>query len=51
MARTVVVTMSFELEDIEDAQQTAEIAVELLQAAMDNQVTLIDVDDTDGKEL
>jgi len=47
--RIAIITLSIELDEDEDAQQTAELAVELLQGDMNNQIALIDVDDTDGK--
>lgn len=39
--RTIIVVMEIEVDDLEDTHQTAELAVELLQRDMDNQITLI----------
>ena len=38
--RTIVVVLEIEVDDLEDTHQTAELAVELLNGDMDNQVTL-----------
>jgi len=39
--RTIIVVLEIEVEEQEDTFQTAELAVELLNGDMDNQVTLI----------
>ena len=39
--RTIIVIMEIEVDELEDTQQTAELAVELLQGDMDNQIKLI----------
>ena len=39
--RTIVVVLEIEVDDLEDTHQTAELAVELLNGDMDNQVTLV----------
>lgn len=39
--RTIIVVMEIEVDQLEDTHQTAELAVELLNDSMDNQITLI----------
>lgn len=39
--RTIIVVMEIEVDQLEDTHQTAELAVELLNDSLDNQITLI----------
>lgn len=39
--RTIIVVMAIEVDQLEDTHQTAELAVQLLNDSMDNQITLI----------